>query len=158
MSELAANDRESKEVDAVRAATKKRFDEALDRFQRKLKPEEARHFQDMDAAKLEKAMSTIQKNQAAKYQAMHMPRVSRFVEAFKQFGELVEVFLNSSNYVAAVWGPMKLILQVRFRYPNTLIPTTTWGTSLNHIFNFPYGLRRSPADHNLDGQQLRGSL
>lgn len=95
------------------AATQKRFEEALSRFQKRLKPREAKEFENMTSTKLEQAMSKIQKEQADKYQAMNMPRMLRFVEAFKQFGELIEVFLNSSNYVAAVWGPMKLVLQVR---------------------------------------------
>jgi hypothetical protein len=38
---------------------------------------------------------------------------SNIVEGFRQFGEVVEVFLNTSEFVALVWGPMKFILQVR---------------------------------------------
>lgn len=100
---------ESKEDHTASAAVKRRFEEALLRFQKQLKPEETQQFAGITLANLESAISMIQKEQ---YHATGMPRVLGFVEAFKQFGELIEAFLNSSDYVAAVWGPMKFVLQV----------------------------------------------
>ena len=44
---------------------------------------------------------------------MNLSRILGFLEAMNQFGKVVEVFLNTSDILAFVWGPVKFILLVR---------------------------------------------
>lgn len=43
----------------------------------------------------------------------NLSRILGFLEAMKQFGAVVEVFLNTSDILAFVWGPLKFLLLVR---------------------------------------------
>jgi len=45
-------------------------------------------------------------------EAMNLARVKSCLEAMHQFGQVIEIFLNVSDAVAFVWGPMKFILLV----------------------------------------------
>jgi hypothetical protein len=55
---------------------------------------------------------TIQAEQRARKGMMHMGRIQSFLEAMEQFGKVIEVFLNTANMLAFVWGPIKLLLLV----------------------------------------------
>ena len=44
---------------------------------------------------------------------MNLSRIQSFLEAMNQFGKVVEMFLNVSEAVAFIWGPMKFLLLVR---------------------------------------------
>jgi cell fate (sporulation/competence/biofilm development) regulator YlbF (YheA/YmcA/DUF963 family) len=54
----------------------------------------------------------IQAKQSAKKEMMNFTRIQSFLEAMKQFGAVVEVFLNTTEFLAFVWGPLKFLLQV----------------------------------------------
>ena len=56
---------------------------------------------------------SIQAEQRARKQMMHMGRIQSFLEAMEQFGKVIEVFLNVNNFLAFVWGPIKALLLVR---------------------------------------------
>lgn len=43
---------------------------------------------------------------------MNLTRVSGFLEAMNQFGAVIEVFLNTSEILAFVWGPLNFLLLV----------------------------------------------
>lgn len=43
---------------------------------------------------------------------VHMKRIESFLEAMEQFGKVIEIFLNATNYLAFIWGPIKLLLLV----------------------------------------------
>jgi hypothetical protein len=43
---------------------------------------------------------------------MNLSRIRSCLEAMDQFGKVIEIFLNVSDAVAFVWGPMKLLLLV----------------------------------------------
>ncbi|TGO44699.1 hypothetical protein BCON_0473g00060 [Botryotinia convoluta] len=43
---------------------------------------------------------------------INLSRVKAFIEAFKQYSNVVEVFLNTSSVLCFIWGPMKFCLQV----------------------------------------------
>ena len=90
----------------------KGFQDSLKKFKARLTGPQLKQFQFATLEDLEWEARKIQKEQAARAAAMNLPRISSFVLGFKQFGEIVEVFLNTSNFVAFVWGPMKFLLQV----------------------------------------------
>ncbi|KAF8462703.1 hypothetical protein BDZ91DRAFT_327772 [Kalaharituber pfeilii] len=43
-------------------------------------------------------------------------RIRPFIDAMQQYGKIIEVFLDLTNFVAFVWGPMKFLLQVTSNY------------------------------------------
>ena len=59
-----------------------------------------------------KEMLRIQQEQEGRKRLMDMCRIKVCLETMKQFGTVVEVFLNVSDAIALMWGPMKFVLQV----------------------------------------------
>lgn len=57
-------------------------------------------------------MMRIQQEQDGRKKMMNMCRIKACLETMKQFGTVVEVFLNVSDALAFIWGPMKFVLQV----------------------------------------------
>jgi hypothetical protein len=97
---------------AVTSPVEKGFQECLQKFKARLSKREHDNFKLTTLGDLRQAILQIQNKQAARSESMNLPRVLGFLEGFKQFGQVVEVFLNSSEFVAFIWGPMKFLLQV----------------------------------------------
>jgi beta-phosphoglucomutase-like phosphatase (HAD superfamily) len=91
------------------------FQEILSKFKKRLTQNELENFQFATLEDVRREMARIQLEQANRKEMMHMPRIQSFLEAMDQFGKVIEVFLNSSEFVAFVWGPIKFLLQVRTR-------------------------------------------
>lgn len=58
----------------------------------------------------------IQREQESLKSLMNLSRIQSCLEAMEQFGKIVEVFLNVTDVVAFVWGPIKFLLLVSFIY------------------------------------------
>ncbi|KAK4202169.1 NACHT domain-containing protein [Triangularia verruculosa] len=86
------------------------FDQVLQEFRRRLTPEEEHQFQGttLDVLKIE--ILRIQSDQRKRKELMHMGRIQGFLEAMEQFGKVIEVFTNTNETLAFVWGPIKLLL------------------------------------------------
>jgi hypothetical protein len=93
-------------------AIEKSFQDSLNKFKSRLTNDERSQFQFTKLEDLRQAAGKIQAEQGARSAAMHLPRIKGFLEAFTQFGTVIEVFLNASEFVAFIWGPMKFLLQV----------------------------------------------
>ena len=52
---------------------------------------------------LQQAIGQLQKKQLTERRMQNMTRLKRFVEAIEQYGKVVEIFCNSSEFVAFVW-------------------------------------------------------
>jgi hypothetical protein len=89
------------------------FDRALNKFKARLTLKQRDKFQVATLNDLKRAVLDIQQTQRAKSKAMNLPRILKFVEAMASFGQVIETFLNCSEMVAFIWGPMKFVLQVR---------------------------------------------
>jgi hypothetical protein len=55
----------------------------------------------------------IQEQQEKRKEVVSFSRILGFLEAMEKFGKIIEVFLNSSEMLCFVWGPLKFLLQVR---------------------------------------------
>lgn len=88
------------------------FRTILTAFKKRLTPKEEEDFQFATLQDVHNAINRIQKEQAARYEMMNMARIQSFLEGMDQFGKVIEVFLNTSEFVAFVWGPLKFVLQV----------------------------------------------
>ena len=73
------------------------------RLQDKLSPEEQADFQFSSLEDLEKALIDIQNNQLKKRHLQCLVRIKPFVESMKQYGAVIEVFLNTQNMLAYIW-------------------------------------------------------
>lgn len=91
------------------------FQRALKDFESRLKPSEKTQFKATTLDDLKVTILAIQSNQRSRKQMMHMGRIMSFLEAMEQFGKVIEVFLNVTNMLAFIWGPVKLLLVVCLR-------------------------------------------
>jgi hypothetical protein len=88
------------------------FRNVLEDFTKRLTNQELETFKLTSLQDLQDAVGKIQAEQAARRESMNMTRIRSFLEAAEQFGSVVEVFLNTTEFLAFVWGPMKFLLVV----------------------------------------------
>ncbi|KAK7946882.1 uncharacterized protein PG986_011203 [Apiospora aurea] len=89
------------------------LDRAVERFREQLPEEHKKLFTASSLADVEKEIESIQRRYGSKKQLRRLSRLSKFLEAMAQIEQLVQVFLNVSEVVAYVWGPIKLALMGR---------------------------------------------
>jgi len=85
---------------------------AITEFRNKLTGTELTEFSTTTYEQLCKALLQVQDEQERRKEAMNLARIKSCLEAMHQFGQVIEIFLNVSDAVAFVWGPMKFILLV----------------------------------------------
>ncbi|KAE9374277.1 hypothetical protein N431DRAFT_371745 [Stipitochalara longipes BDJ] len=95
------------------------FEVILANFKNKLTPKERQDFQFVTLDDVRETAVRIQKDQETLKTMMNMRRLEAFVEAMKQFGEVIGIFTNASIFVAFVWGPLKFILQTAHTYADS---------------------------------------
>ncbi|RYP19480.1 hypothetical protein DL765_003320 [Monosporascus sp. GIB2] len=88
------------------------FELALEDFKAGLKRNDRKKFEGVKLQDLLEEMDKLQKDQQPKRRARNLARLRPFLEAMEQFGKVIEVFTNTSEMVAFVWGPLKFLLQV----------------------------------------------
>jgi hypothetical protein len=114
------------------AATKSDFERAVENFRKSSDLDEAElaDFEITDLNALLQAINTIQNRQAQNKKLMYMKRLEPFLKTMEEYGKVLEVFLNVSDFIAFVWvtiiqrfifegalsnayqGPMKYLLLV----------------------------------------------
>ncbi|KAK0701292.1 hypothetical protein B0H67DRAFT_558761 [Lasiosphaeris hirsuta] len=88
------------------------FEQALADFKSDLKPKYRAAFQQTTLATLLCEINTIQKEQHATRRLQAVGRLKPTLEALTELGKVVETFLNVSEVIAFIWGPLKLLLQI----------------------------------------------
>jgi hypothetical protein len=81
------------------------FERAIAAFKKKADLDEAElaDFQLTDLQSLHQAINGIQNQQAKDKKLMYMGRLKPFLDTMKDYGQVLEVFLNTSNFVAFIW-------------------------------------------------------
>lgn len=79
------------------------FKLVLSRFRLTLTPAEVDDFAFTKLEDVESALAEVQVQQARQKRYRCASRISIFLQAMKDYGTVVETFLNISNYVAFVW-------------------------------------------------------
>ena len=97
------------------AILKNSFEATLLDFKKRLTPKEQNDFQFTTLDGVKREIARIQKQQDDLKTMMNMSRIQSFLEGMNELGKVIEVFLNASNFVAFVWGPVKFLLQVCHR-------------------------------------------
>ncbi|OTA61606.1 hypothetical protein K449DRAFT_370870 [Hypoxylon sp. EC38] len=98
------------------------FRVALDQFKRTAgltKLEEA-EFQMTNLKELQDCVRKIQQEQEQKRKMMYMKRLDPFLQTIEQYGKVLDVFVNTSDIVAFIWGPMKFILLIAKTFSDAL--------------------------------------
>lgn len=85
---------------------------AIREFRNRLLGHEVLDFKGTTVEELRQAMRRIQKDQEDRRALVNMRRMQGCIEAMDNFGKVIEVFLNVSEAVAFIWGPMKFLLLV----------------------------------------------
>ncbi|PVI07637.1 C2H2 domain-containing protein [Periconia macrospinosa] len=83
---------------------------AVLKFKNKLPPQQLVGFKDVTYDDLRDQIMKIQNDQEHNMKIMNLSRIQSCLEAMHQFGKVIEVFLNISDVIAFVWGPMKFLL------------------------------------------------
>lgn len=91
------------------------FEDALNKFRNRLTGTQLQDFKTATFAGLCDEILLIQEKQMKGNTMVNLQRIQSVLEAMQQFGKVTEIFLNVSNIVAYVWGPMKFLLLVSQR-------------------------------------------
>ncbi|KAH7330241.1 hypothetical protein BKA65DRAFT_55430 [Rhexocercosporidium sp. MPI-PUGE-AT-0058] len=113
------------------------FEKAVERFRGGLTKRQQEQFFGCKKQDVERIIQDIQSRHGAQKRLKSMRRVSKFIEAMSQLGQVIEVFLNVHNSVAFVWGPIKFILVVTL--PGLTQYTTLYSkypSIQNHLENY----------------------
>ncbi|KAI1467938.1 WD40 repeat-like protein [Daldinia caldariorum] len=87
-----------------------KFQRALTRFKQSLTPDLAKEFSISSLADVKQVCTEIQQKHGCDGKLRYMGRLRGFIEAMEQFGKVIEVFLNTSEILCFLWGPMKFLL------------------------------------------------
>ncbi|KAF2736998.1 C2H2 domain-containing protein [Polyplosphaeria fusca] len=86
------------------------FQAAYTKFRARLPGKQLDTFKTTTYEQLCQEIIRIQFQQESEKKMMNMSRIQGCLEAMHQFGKTIEIFLNVSDAVAFVWGPIKFLL------------------------------------------------
>ena len=89
------------------------FQQVVEKFTKRLTREEQNEFKFTSLGDVLASVGSIQAEQGKRDSMMNLTRIKRFLEAMRQYGTIVEVFLNASSLLCFIWGPMKFCLMVK---------------------------------------------
>ena len=94
----------------------KAFEKALgdfrDSFRDRLTVDQQLSFCSLSLYGLKQSVAQIQRTQSTEKKLKNLKRLKCFLEAMQSFEKVIDAFLNASEYVGFIWGPVKLLLQV----------------------------------------------
>jgi hypothetical protein len=88
------------------------LNKALQSFRKRLTLEEIAKYRITTYDELCADISQLQCEQENRKEMMNLSRIQAFLEGMQQLGKTIEIFLNVSDVVAFVWGPVKFLLLV----------------------------------------------
>lgn len=87
---------------------------AIKNFGARLTGEELAEFKSTTYEQLCSDLDRVLNEQESQMAMRNLSRIKSCLEAMHQFEKVIEIFLNVSDAVAFIWGPMKLLLLVRY--------------------------------------------
>jgi hypothetical protein len=82
---------------------KQLFEQTLDEFKKDLSKKERESFKFSTLEDLKKCLASLQEKQQSQRRVQNLNRLAPFLEGMDQFGKVVEMFCNSSEFVPFVW-------------------------------------------------------
>ncbi|KAF4457118.1 hypothetical protein F53441_906 [Fusarium austroafricanum] len=92
------------------------LERSLGQFRRELTHDQNAEISGANRKAIEHVIQEIQAKLGRKQELCRLTRIEKFLDAMEQIEKLVTIFLNASEFVAFVWGPIKL----------ALMAATTW--------------------------------
>ncbi|KAF4413455.1 Vegetative incompatibility protein HET-E-1 [Colletotrichum fructicola] len=87
------------------------FEVSLTTFKATLKKSEVENFRFATGDEFKTAIDQIQTKLHHKRRQLNLTKLRSFVEAMTQFGKVLDVFCQTSETIAFIWGPWKFLLQ-----------------------------------------------
>jgi hypothetical protein len=90
--------------------SKSSFDKALENFKSKsgLTSRELLNMEMTNLSDLQKSLAAMQKTQQGSKTMMYLRRLQPFLDAMEQYGNVINIFVNTSNLVGFIWVLMLL--------------------------------------------------
>ncbi|KAF4969856.1 hypothetical protein FSARC_3014 [Fusarium sarcochroum] len=101
------------------------FERSLDQFRRELSDDQKKDFSGANQKYINSMLQDMQNRLGREKGLCRLTRIEKFLDAMKHIEDLVTIFLNVSEVVAFVWGPIKLALMV----------ATTWTDSVRQLLD-----------------------
>jgi len=79
------------------------FEDALSDFRKGHSKKELAQFQWVEFKDVEETIRGIERDQKMKKKMQNLARIKPFLEGMKQYGKIIEVFLNTSSIIAFIW-------------------------------------------------------
>jgi len=79
------------------------FHDVLERFKTSLSSNDRDEFQFTTLDDLQAVIAAIQEKQASEKKMRNLTRLKKFLEAMDEYGKVIEIFLNNSQFIAFVW-------------------------------------------------------
>ena len=96
---------------AIAPSQESEFTRTLRDFEKNLTDEQRDDFKFSTLDDLRATISTIQSKQGSERNMRNFTRMRAFLEAIEQYGKVIEVFANSSIFVAFIWVRLAHIIQ-----------------------------------------------
>ncbi|KAI1451390.1 putative zinc finger protein [Annulohypoxylon moriforme] len=87
------------------------FERTLEEFRKDLEGRDVKNFEKTTLEVLESSIITLQTRQHEQRQLRNFNRLQPFLEAIKQYGEVVKEFCSNNDIITFFWGPLKLLLE-----------------------------------------------
>ena len=88
------------------------FERELRSFKAHLTPVEQNSFTGTTLEDVRLTVASIQQTQISARTNRNVARLREFLEAIESYSKVLDVFVNTSEFVAFVWGPIKYLLLV----------------------------------------------
>ena len=88
------------------------FRKAVDDFRSHLALDDRDEFGYTTLEDLQRSILEIQEKHASERKTKNMTRLNSFLEAMEQYGKVIEVFLNTSEFISFVWVSYHNVFQV----------------------------------------------
>ncbi|KAG5790885.1 hypothetical protein H9Q69_010051 [Fusarium xylarioides] len=88
------------------------FERSLDLFRRELSDVQIKQINGVNQKTVTDTIQEIQGKLGRRDGLCNLTRIQRFLHAMEHMEKLVTIFLNASDFVAFIWGPIKLALMV----------------------------------------------
>ncbi|EWZ30168.1 hypothetical protein FOZG_16337 [Fusarium oxysporum Fo47] len=101
------------------------FERSLDLFRQELSDDQIKQMDGVNQKTLKDTIQATQNILGRRNDLCKLSRIQRFLHAMEHVEKLVAIFLNASDFVAFIWGPMKLALMV----------ATTWTDAIRQLID-----------------------
>ncbi|KAH7211216.1 hypothetical protein BKA60DRAFT_598506 [Fusarium oxysporum] len=101
------------------------FERSLHLFRRELSDDQIKQMDGVNRKTLNDTIQATQNILGRRNDLCKLTRVQRFLHAMEHIEKLVTIFLNASDFVAFIWGPIKLALMV----------ATTWTDAIRQLID-----------------------